>query len=391
MLFLKKLGRIRAMFIKELIQIFRDPRLLGIVFVVPILQTLIFGYAVTMDIKYIPMAISDLDNTIESRRLISEFVSSGYFDPITYLNCNEEADESLNKDKALVVLCINRGFQDQLLSTIGQQAKVQMIVDGSDSNTAVIAEGYISKIGAKFSERIVFEKKERFQPNSISLEFKKNRDSSGITLESRVWFNEDLESRNFFVPGVVAILITMLTLTLTSMAIVREKEIGTIEQILVTPITRVEFILGKTFPFILIGFIEVIGILLISRFWFEVPIRGSIIVIFFAASLYLLTTLGIGLYISTISNTQQQALMSVFLFYFPAVLLSGFIYPISNMPEVIQWLTYFNPLKYFLIVIRGVFLKGVGWEILWPHLFLMGLMGFIVLWASIVRFKKTLN
>jgi len=212
-----------------------------------------------------------------------------------------------------------------------------------------------------------------------------------VEMQTRSWFNENLESRNFYVPGVIAIIVMLITLMLTSMAVVREKEIGTMEQIMVTPITSAEFILGKTVPFALIGFADVILITLIGVFWFEVPIRGNLGLLFLATSLYLMTTLAIGLLISTVSQTQQQAMMSTFFFYFPAVLLSGFMFPIANMPVVIQWLTYLNPLRYFLVIVRGIFLKGVGPGILWPQMIALLIMGLTTLWLASRRFKKTLT
>lgn len=215
------------------------------------------------------------------------------------------------------------------------------------------------------------------------------RKPARIDMQTRAWFNENLESRNFYVPGVIAIIVMLITLMLTSMAVVREKEIGTIEQIIVTPITQTEFILGKTVPFAIIGIADVIAITLIGVFWFQVPIRGNLIILIVATVLYLMTTLGIGLLISTVSNTQQEAMMSVFLFYFPAVLLSGFMFPIANMPIVVQWLTYLNPLRYFLIIIRGIFLKGVSAGILWPHIAALALMGLTILWLASRRFRKT--
>jgi len=211
-----------------------------------------------------------------------------------------------------------------------------------------------------------------------------------VKLQTRAWFNENLESRNFYVPGVIAIIVMLITLMLTSMAVVREKEIGTMEQIMVTPITPSEFILGKTIPFALIGFADVVLITVLGVFWFDVPIRGNLLMLFVATALYLMTTLGVGLLISTVSETQQQAMMSTFFFYFPAVLLSGFMFPIANMPVAIQWLTYLNPLRYFLVIVRGIFLKGIGPAVLWPQMTALAVMGLVVLWLASRRFQKTL-
>ena len=211
-----------------------------------------------------------------------------------------------------------------------------------------------------------------------------------IDFRSRAWFNENLESRNYFVPGVIVIVVSLVSLLLTSMAVVREKEIGTIEQIMVTPITPAEFILGKTMPFVLICLVDVTLILLIGVFWFGVPLRGSILLLYFSTGLYLLTMLGVGLFISTVSQTQQQAMMSTFLFFFPAMLLSGFSFPIANMPPVIQWLTFLNPVAYFLVIVRTIFLKGVGLAYLWPHLLALAAMGVATLVLAVRRFHKTL-
>jgi ABC-2 type transport system permease protein len=216
------------------------------------------------------------------------------------------------------------------------------------------------------------------------------RQPGQVTLQTRAWFNENLESRNFYVPGVVAMIVTLVTLLLTSMAVVREKEIGTMEQIMVTPITPVEFILGKTLPFALFSFVDVIIITLVGVLWFRVPIRGSLLVLFLATALYLMTTLGVGLVVSTVSQTQQQAMMTTFFFFMPAILLSGFMFPIANIPVVVQWLTYLNPFRYFLVIIRGIFLKGVGPSVLWPQMVALAVMGPITLWLASRRFRKTL-
>jgi len=209
-------------------------------------------------------------------------------------------------------------------------------------------------------------------------------------MESRAWFNENLESRNFYVPAVIANIVFIITMLLSSMAVVREKEIGTMEQIIVTPIRRSEFILGKTVPFILIGFIDVAIITLVAAFWFDVPIRGSVPLLFGATALFLMSSLGFGLLISTISRTQQQAMMSAFFFIFPAMLLSGFAFPIENMPETVQWLTFLNPLRYYLVIIRGIFLKGVGIGILWHQFLALFVLGTVILQFAVSRFRKNL-
>lgn len=372
--------RIRHMLVKEFILILRDPKMKGIVFIMPIIQVLLFGYAVTTDVQHVSLGIFDLDNSIASRALTAAFVETPYFDAAAYAGNEGEARELIDAGKVKAVLRFNQGFEGDLRSS--RQAKVQLIVDGSDSNTAGIVVSYATQIVSAFSEEVLIERLQRVAGGELK--------DAQLIVESRAWFNDNLESRNFYVPGVIAMLIMLATLTLTSMAIVREKEVGTIEQIMVTPISSTEFILGKTVPFAIIGYIDVTLVTLVGVFWFDVPIRGSLLLLFGATGLYLMSCLGIGLVISTISSTQQQALMGSFFFYLPSVLLSGFMFPIRNMPEPVQWLTYLNPLRYFLVVVRGIFLKGVGVAILWPQLLALALLGVAVLAFASSRFKKTL-
>ncbi|MDD2599931.1 MAG: ABC transporter permease [Kiritimatiellae bacterium] len=372
--------RIKRMLVKEFIHIFRDPKMKGVIFLMPIIQVLIFGYAVTTDVKNVATAVFDLDNSIASRELVARFENSGYFDVVAHLQNDAQVREALDRGKIRTVLRMNKGFEQELRA--GRTAQLQVLLDGTDSNTAGIVLDYSARIAGEISQAILITRLSRikglFSP------------PAGVNIQTRAWFNENLESRNFYVPGVIAILVMLITLMLTSMAVVREKEVGTMEQIMVTPITPAEFILGKSLPFALIGFADVIVITLIGVFWFEVPIRGDLGLLFLATALYLMTTLGIGLLISTVSQTQQQAMMSTFFFYFPAVLLSGFMFPIANMPQVIQWLTMLNPLRYFLIIIRGIFLKGVGFTVLWPQMLALAVMGVLTLWAAMRRFDKTM-
>jgi len=368
------------MLIKEFIQVFRDVRMKGVIFVAPIIQLLVFGYAVTTDVRNIPTAILDRDNSVLSRELLARFVESGYFEVFAYLDNDNQVKEVIDRGEAQAVLCINRGFADDLYA--GRSAEAQLIVDGSDSNTAGIVLQYSSRIVREYSGQILLRGWARSK-GAAQL-------PGQVEMQTRAWFNENLESRHFYVPGVIASIVTLITLMLTSMAIVREKEIGTMEQIIVTPITPFEFILGKTVPFALIGFADVILVTVVGVFWFAVPIRGSLLLLFFATTLYLMTTLGIGLLISTISRTQQQAMMTTFFFFMPAILLSGLMFPIANMPNPVQWITYLNPMRYFLVIIRGIFLKGVGTRILWPQMATLAGMGLFTIWLSSRRFRKTL-
>jgi ABC-2 type transport system permease protein len=372
--------RIKHMLIKEFIQVFRDPRMKAVIFVAPVLQCLVFGYAVTTDVRHVSTAVYDLDNSVASRELISRFANTGHFDIVEYVSNESRARLLLDRGKVRAVLRMNKGFEDALRS--GRTAQLQIILDGTDSNTAGIVIGYSTRIAGEFSQEVLNAQLHRLRGNT--------QQPGQVQLETRAWFNENLESRNFYVPGVIAMIVTLVTLLLTSMAVVREKEIGTMEQIMVTPITPTEFILGKTVPFALFSFADVIVITVVGVFWFSVPVRGNLLVLFLATALYLMTTLGVGLVISTVSQTQQQAMMSTFFFVMPAVLLSGFMFPIANMPKVVQWLTYLNPFRYFLVIIRGVFLKGVGVDILWPQFLALALMGVVTLGLAARRFRKTL-
>jgi len=369
--------RIYRMLVKEFIQVLRDPRMKALIFVMPVVQLIMFGYAVTTDVDHIKTAVCDLDKSPQSRALIERFTASGYFTVVDSTDRPERLGELLDRGKVIVGIQINRGFADDLRS--GRQAAIQTIVDGTDSNTGTVAMDYAQRITQEFS---------RARAAPIALTQLTQPQTDPIELRSRAWFNPDLKSRYYNVPGVIAVVVLLISLLLTAMAIVREREIGTMEQLMVTPIQPFELILGKTLPFVLISFIDVLVVTFIGINWFNVPIHGSLWLLLFGAGLYLMSTIGIGLFISTISQTQQQALMSSFFFYLPAVLLSGFMFPISNMPEPAQWLTYLNPLRYFLVIIRDIFLKGSGLEILWPQFAALAVLGTALLLISSLRFKK---
>jgi len=372
--------RIKHMLIKEFIQLFRDPRMKQVVFFVPAIQVIVFGYAATTDVRHIRTAVYDLDNTTRSRTLVARFAGSGYFDVLEHIDQEDRVRDLLDHGTVLVVLRMNAGFGADL--DAGRTARLQILLDGTDSNTAAIALSYASRIAQRFSQGVLVERIARLR-GAVPPQ-------AEVSLDSRAWFNENLESRNFYVPGVIANIILIITLLLTSMAVVREREIGTMEQVMVTPITPVEFILGKTLPFALVGFADVALVTTVGVLWFGVPIRGSLLLLFFATGLYLMSTLGVGLLISTISQTQQQAMMTTFFYIFPAILLSGFMFPIANMPQAIQWVTYLNPLRYFLVILRGIFLKGLGPGVLWPQMAALFGLGAATLWLASRRFHKTL-
>lgn len=361
------------MVLKEFIQIFRDKRMKAIVFVIPLLQTMVFGYAVTTDVNNIPTAIYDLDKSFESRELSRRLEASGYFNIIYAPESTAEIQNLLDKGKITVAIQINRGFSADIKRQI--QTPVQILVDGTDSNTATVAMDYANRIIMKYAADLIGH----------------NPVPAKIVLHSRAWYNPELKSKNYNVPGVIAMVIMLTSLLLTSMAVVREREIGTMEQLMVTPLKPIELILGKTIPFAIIAFFDMILITAFGVLKFDIPIRGSLLILPIATAIYLLSVLGTGLFISTIAKTQQQALMATFLFYMPAVLLSGFMFPIENMPIVFQYATYINPLRYFLVIIRGLFLKGNGIAILWPQMTSLFVLGTAVMTLSSLRFKKRME
>jgi ABC-2 type transport system permease protein len=374
------LEHLKHMLIKEFLQVLRDPRMRAVIIAIPIAQVLIFGYAVSTDVRDIRTAVYDQDNTPRSRDLVDRFSGSGYFRVVRRLGREEDVGNVLDRGEAKAVLRIDRGFGDAVGA--GRTGRVQLLLDGTDSNTASLV--------LKYAARITADENERMLARTVRRATGHGPPPPPVVLAERAWFNPNLDSREYFLPGVIALLVMVVSLLLSSMAIVREKEVGTIEQIMVTPIGRLEFILGKTIPFALIGFLDVGLIAAVAVFWFGVPIRGNPLVLLASTGLYLMSTLGVGLLISTISRTQQQAMMTAFFFMQPALLLSGFLYPIANMPAVVRWLTYLNPLRYFLVIIRGVFLKGVGVEILWPQMAALAVLGTLLLVLAAGRFKKTL-
>lgn len=375
-------SRLKQMLIKEFLQVFRDKRTRMVLIGPPLIQMMIFGYAATFEIRNVPIAVLDLDQSSESRELVSRFQSSPYFSVLPQLTTHRQATETLDRGDAMVVLQIHPGFA-QLLRN-GKTAPVQVLVDGTNSNTALIAAGYINQIAQRYGGEYQQDRIGRLSPSSAAV-------IPSVQLQERPWFNQDLRSRWFFVPGVIGSLTVVIVVTLTAFAVVREREIGTLEQIMVTPIRPFEFILGKTIPFFLIGLADVTLIGVLGTLWFGVPFRGSLAVLLLGTVLYLICMLGVGLLISMISATQQQAMITAFFFIIPAITFSGFGFPISTMPQWLQYMTYLSPLRYFLVVLRSVYLKGVGLEVLWPQMLAMGFLGFLLLAFSILRFHKALD
>ena len=375
-------GRLKQMLIKELIQVVRDKRTRLILIVPPILQMLVFGYAANFDIRNVSTAIVDLDNSQQSRELISRFVSSPYFNVQYRLDNAKQARELIDKGDATIAIEIDSEFAQKLEK--GQTAQLQVIVDATNSNTALIASAYVSQVALQFAQAAQRDRIYRIAPQVAER-------MPSVQLEQRPWYNPDLSSRWFFVPGVIGSLTTLLVITLTSFAVVREREIGTLEQIMVTPIRPFEFILGKTLPFFLIGMFDAMLIGLVGTFWFQIPFRGHVSVLLLGAVLFIISMLGVALLISTVSSTQQQAMVTSFFVIMPTITFSGFGFPISSMPHWMQTLSYAIPLRYFLIVLRSTYLKGVGIEVLWPQMAAMGAIGSAVLLLAISRFHKALD
>jgi len=353
----------------------------------PLIQLVAYGYAFNLDISCIPTAVADLEQTQETREIVRRFEHSGYFCVRARVARAAELGRLLDQGDVKLALQFDPGFTADLRRN--QPATLQILVDGTDSNTAMVAAGYANSILARYNQEIrqaavAVPTTRAGVPTSEIL-----RDRApGVDLRARAWYNPDLRSRNFFVPGVIALVTMLVSLQLTSMSIVREREVGTMEQLLVTPLRPAELILGKTIPPVLISFFDIALVTSVAVFWFQVPIRGSLALLFGTAALYLLSTVGIGLYISTVSRTQQQAMMAMAFFFMPANLFSGFLFPIAAMPWPIQYLSLLNPLRHFLVIIRGIFLKGIGLDLLWPQAAALGAWGAVVLSLAVVRSRK---
>jgi len=374
--------RLIQMLRKEFLQLFRDKRARTVLFLPPMIQMVIFGYAATFELHHVRTAVLDLDNTAESRALIERITASGYFNIRARLDNYRQIADLIDRSEVTIAIQIRAGFAEDLRK--GQAATVQVITDGTDSNTALIAVSYIGQIASGYARDFQLDRLSRISPLLVER-------VPRVELERRPWYNVDLRSRWFFVPGVIGSIILIMVTVLTAFAVVREREIGTLEQIMVTPIRPFEFILGKTVPFFLIGMADAALIATVGTFWFGIPFRGSLAVLWLGVMLYILCMLGVGLLVSTVSATQQQAMVTAFFFIMPAITFSGFAFPISSMPRPMQWITYGNPLRYFLIVIRGVYLKGVGLDVLWPQMAALAILATFLLTLSVLRFHKSLD
>jgi ABC-2 type transport system permease protein len=377
------LNRVKVLLKKELTQIRRDKSLFGILIVAPLVQLLILGNAATTDVRDISMSVRDNDHTYQSREYVRAMGASGYFQ-ITMLKGPEKSDgDLLVSGAAGLVLVIPPGFGKQLVRNA--PATVQVLVDGADSNFAVQGLNYFQKANRLYSERLV---------RVVEADLARRRGIAlpSIVAESRAWYNPDLTSTYYMVPALMGVLLLVTTMIVTSMALVKEREEGTMEQVIVTPLRPSELIAGKLLPFVVIGFIEVTLAVAVILFVFQVPLRGNILALYAYSGLFLLTTLGLGLFISTLVKTQQQAmLIAGFFVMLPFVLLSGFIFPVENMPKPIQYIAAFIPLKYYLTIIRGIFLKGTWWPDLWPQALALFAWGAGILGLAVLKFRKRLD
>lgn len=362
------LGTVR----KEFLQTFRDPRMLRVLFLAPIIQLIVFGYAVSTDIRNTSTFVVDHDRSQASRQLVDALTASGYFRVTGRSARPADLVRALDHGDALVGVEIPAGFEARLYE--GRGAGVQILLDGTQSNTATVAQSYAERIVLSYGAR------------ALGLAA-----ASAVDLRDRAWYNPGLESRNYNVPAVIGMIVMLVCLLLTALAVVREREIGTLEQLRVSPLRPVELIAGKAIPFALLGLADLVVITTVALFWFDVPFRGDFVLLVVASLLFIASGLGVGLLISTFSATQQEAFMATFLFFMPTILLSGFLFPVSSMPEVFQWLTLANPLRHYVEVVRAVFLKGTGAVILWPQLLALTIIGGVVFGAAIERFRRSIE
>lgn len=377
---------------KEFYQVWREPRMRLLLFLPPLIQLVVFGYAVTLDVDMGRIGWMDMDHTPESRALRARFEGSGRFTVTAIAQSEADVQRLLDRSEVHAVVGVLPHFARDLAQR--RTAQVQVLLDGTNSNTASLVSAYAGQVIDDYARDVSPAQPKNDQTINLMIRgpgMPVRRALSQVASGTRVWFNPDLRSRNYFVPGVAANILLMVTLMLTAQAIIREKEIGTMEQLMVTPLRPIELMLGKTIPFALVGMVNMVIVTVAALVIFRIPFRGNFLLLMFCATLFLMTALGAGLFLSTISHTQQQANMGSFFFTTPSFMLSGFVFPIRNMPVAVQYLTYLNPLRYFMAIVRGVFIKGVGVTVLWPQMLVLTAYGVIALTLSAVRFHKTLD
>lgn len=368
--------RVRELVRKEFIQLFRDRKNLRLLVLSPIIQLIIFGYVISTDVRDITVAFLDQSRTPESRRVIDSF-NTGVFRITHYAEDPGRLEELLLRRKVNLAVTVGPEFAQRIRR--GETGRVQVLADGSMSNMASVRISYSLQVMGRLNRQLLAE----LYPREAL--------PGQVDARVRTWYNPNLDSRNFYVPGIVAVLIMIISLLFTSMAVIKEREAGTMEQLVVTPVSPAELILGKTIPYAVISIVQMAAVAIFAIFWFELPLHGSPLLLLAATCLFLLSTLGIGLFISTISATQQQAMMTTFFFILPFFMLSGFVFPIDNMPGPVQWLTFLIPLRYMLEIIRDIFLKGVGLEVFWDQFLALAAIGSVVFAAAVARFRKRLD
>lgn len=374
------MGRLAYVLRKEFTQLRRDKMMPRMILFAPILQLVLFGYAATSDVRNVPVAVYDGDRSADSRLIVEEIAHSYYFHLVPAAQDSRDLERQLLTGKAQIGVHIPPNFHRDLM--LGKTPQIGLLVDGTDSNTAGVAAAYL--------QGILRQRSLQFQMRQSRADGSFGVDMPILTPEPRVWFNDELKSINFMVPGVVGLILLVLTINLAGLSIVRERETGTLEQLMVTPLRSYELLLGKMIPYGLLTLLDSGVIVLVARLWFHVPLRGSLVLLFAMAAVFLVTNLGLGLLISAVSRTQQEAQILAFLLIMPSVLLSGFMFPIQNMPVVVQWATYLIPFRYFLEIARGLFLKGVGVAVLWPQMLMLSGFALALLGAGVAAFKKRL-
>ena len=365
---------------KEFLQLSRDPRLVFLALFAPVIQLIIFGYVASTDINHISTVVLDRDNSVYSRTYLQSFKNSGYFDFNYYARDPAQVRSLIDSGQAKLGLSLPVDFGRKLVR--GETVPVQAVIDGSNASTAGIIQGYIGQINFGQAQKLLQDRLAR-AGQSINLQL--------LDLETRVWYNPNLKSVNYMVPGVFANILMMISMLLTSASIIKEKERGTMEMLAVTPLRPAELILGKLIPFALVAFFDIMLVFLVSTLWFNIQLKGSVLELFLLGSLFMLTGLGLGVFLSIISQTQRQAMMTTVFLIMPQMILSGFIFPIANMPRLVQVVTYIIPLRYFLEIVRSIFLKGVGIRYLWHDIWPMVVFGAVILSLSVIRFRKKLE
>ena len=367
---------------KEFLQFLRDPKMFAVVLVAPVIQLVFLGYAANRDLNDVKTCILDMDRSESSREFTAGFEQSGYFSIIEYSDNYADIESRIDKGDALIAVVVPADFGKDLEN--GNTASVQVIFDGSDGNKASVAAGYVMSVASAYGGKVFVDRLERSGFKAPP--------AGSIQSAVRVWYNPNLTTRDFMLPSIVGLVLIIITVNMTSLAIVKEREIGTLEQLLVTPVKPYQLILGKLLPFTIVGLVAVTLVLAVMIFWFGIEVKGGIPFLFFCSLIFMLSTLGLGLFVSTISKTQQQAMVtSAFLVIMPMIFLSGFAFPIESMPKIIQYVTYIIPLKYFTVIIRGIVLKGLTIADLWQELGILFLIGVIILIFSSLRFKKSME